>query len=67
MRYPARLYLVHSAHPKESDSSNVYGGIAIVVVSFAAIAFIVSIFIEPSPKLSPRGDFGLTSVNELNR
>ncbi len=67
MRHSARLYLVHTTHPEESDSSSVYGGIAIVVVSLAAIAFIVSIFIEPSPKLSPRGDFGLTSINQPNR
>jgi hypothetical protein len=67
MRHSAKLYLVHSTRPKEPDSSNIYGGIAIVVVSFAAIAFIVSIFVEPSPRLSPRGDFGLTSVNALSR
>jgi hypothetical protein len=67
MRHSARLYAVHTVYPTRSESSSVCGGVSIVVVSAAAIALIVSIFIEPSPKLSAPGDFGLASISELNR
>jgi hypothetical protein len=67
MRHSTRPYLVHTAHAIESEGSSVCGGIAIIIMSVAAIAFIVSVFVEPSPKLSAPGDFGLASISELGR
>jgi hypothetical protein len=67
MRHSTRLYPARTAQAIESEGSSVYGGIAIIVASVAAIAFIVSVFVEPSPKLSAPGDFGLASISELSR
>lgn len=64
MRHPARPYPFHQA--AESDSS-LTGGIAIIVMSLAAILYIVSSFVDLGPKLATPGDFGVASINEMSR